>query len=59
MFQGYDQQTVDFLWGIRFNNDRSWFQIIKSSTRPTCWPPPVRWGSSSTTAFMPCCPTNR
>ena len=23
MFQGYDQQTVDFLWGIRFNNDRS------------------------------------
>lgn len=29
MFQGYDQQTVDFLWGIRFNNDRSWFQDHK------------------------------
>ena len=29
MFQGYDQQTVDFLWGIRFNNDRSWFQEHK------------------------------
>ena len=55
MFQGYDQQTVDFLWGIRFNNDRSWFQEHK----PTCWPPPVRWGSSSTTAFMPCCPMSR
>ena len=25
----YDQQTVDFLWGIRFNNDRSWFQEHK------------------------------
>ena len=29
IFQGYDQQTVDFLWGIRFNNDRSWFQEHK------------------------------
>ena len=25
MFQGYTQETVDFMWGIRFNNDRSWF----------------------------------
>ena len=25
MFRGYDQTTVDFMWGIRFNNDRSWF----------------------------------
>ena len=25
MFQGYTQQTVDFMWGIRFNNERGWF----------------------------------
>lgn len=25
MFQGYCDETVDFLWGIRFNNERSWF----------------------------------
>lgn len=25
MFQGYTQETVDFMWGIRFNNERSWF----------------------------------
>ena len=25
MFQGYTQQTVDFLWGLRLNNERSWF----------------------------------
>ena len=25
MFQGFYQGTVDFLWGIRFNNERSWF----------------------------------
>ncbi len=28
-FQGYTQETVDFLWGIRFNNDRTWFQAHK------------------------------
>ena len=25
MFQGFDDTTVDFMWGIRFNNDRAWF----------------------------------
>ncbi len=29
MFEGYSQQTVDFLWGIRFNNERSWFMEHK------------------------------
>lgn len=30
MFQGYCQETVDFLWGIRFNNQRDWFLAHKS-----------------------------
>ena len=25
MFAGFSQETVDFLWGIRFNNERGWF----------------------------------
>ena len=25
MFQGYCDETLDFLWGIRFNNERGWF----------------------------------
>ncbi len=25
MFQGFTDQTVDFLWEIRFNNNREWF----------------------------------
>ncbi|MBO5867401.1 MAG: DUF2461 domain-containing protein [Oscillospiraceae bacterium] len=25
MFEGYSPQTVDFLWGIRMNNNREWF----------------------------------
>ena len=29
MFQGFSQEAVDFLWGIRFNNERSWFQPRK------------------------------
>ena len=29
MFQGYTQETVDFMWGIRFNNEREWFLAQK------------------------------
>ena len=29
MFQGYSQETVDFMWGIRFNNERGWFLAHK------------------------------
>lgn len=29
MFQGFSQETVDFMWGIRFNNERSWFLAHK------------------------------
>lgn len=28
-FQGFCPETVDFLWGIRFNNNRDWFQAHK------------------------------
>jgi len=29
MFTGFSDETVDFLWGIRFNNERSWFEPRK------------------------------
>ena len=29
MFTGYSDQTIDFLWGIRFNNERPWFEAHK------------------------------
>ena len=29
MFQGFSQETVDFMWGIRFNNEKSWFEAHK------------------------------
>ena len=30
MFEGYSPETVDFLWGIRLNNNREWFSQHKS-----------------------------
>lgn len=30
MFQGFSQETVDFMWGIRFNNEKGWFEAHKS-----------------------------
>ena len=29
MFTGFTDETVDFMWGIRFNNERSWFESHK------------------------------
>ena len=29
MFTGYSPETVDFLWGIRLNNNREWFMAHK------------------------------
>lgn len=33
MFEGFTQETIDFLWGIRFNNDRGWFEPRKEVYR--------------------------
>lgn len=29
MFKGFTPETLDFLWGIRFNNNREWFREHK------------------------------
>ncbi len=29
MFQGFSQGAIDFLWGVRFNNERGWFLAHK------------------------------
>ena len=31
MFTGFTDATVDFMWGIRFNNERAWFEEHKSA----------------------------
>ena len=29
MFQGFPKEAVDFMWGIRFNNEKTWFEAHK------------------------------
>ena len=29
MFKGFTDETVDFMWGIRFNNEKPWFEAHK------------------------------
>ncbi len=35
MFEGFSQKTVDFMWGIRFNNEREWFLAHKEQYQRT------------------------
>ncbi len=30
MFKGFTQETIDFMWNIRFNNEKTWFEAHKS-----------------------------
>ena len=31
MFIGFTDETVDFMWGIRFNNERTWVEAHKET----------------------------
>ena len=31
MFTGFTDETVDFMWGIRFNNEKPWFEAHKET----------------------------
>lgn len=39
MFQGFSPETFDFLWGIRFNNNREWFAEHKEQYKQTLYEP--------------------
>lgn len=39
MFQGFTPQTIDFLWGIRMNNNREWFLEHKQDYQQTLYEP--------------------
>ena len=45
MFQGFSQETVDFMWGIRFNNDRGWFEAHKESYQRCFYQPMKELGA--------------
>lgn len=39
MFQGFSPETIDFLWGIRFNNNREWFAAHKEQYQKCLYEP--------------------
>jgi len=39
MFQGFSPETIDFLWGIRMNNNREWFLEHKAQYTSTLYEP--------------------
>ena len=38
-FKGFSPETIDFMWGIRFNNNREWFMEHKKDYTETLYEP--------------------
>ena len=39
MFQGFSDATIDFMWGVRFNNERTWFNQHKGEYQTNFYEP--------------------
>ena len=52
MFNGYSTETVDFLWGIRFNNNREWFQANKETYTKYLYHPTKELGAHLFEPFL-------
>lgn len=47
MFPGFSEKTQDFLWGVRLNNERPWFEAHKQDYLDHVQTPCGRWGKRS------------
>lgn len=52
MFTGFTPETIDFLWGIRMNNNRDWFQEHKQQYVDTLYEPMKALGKELFTPFL-------
>ena len=52
MFNGYSPETVDFLWGIRLNNNREWFTQHKKDYTTYLYEPTKELGKFLFTPFL-------
>ena len=50
-FEGFSPETMDFLWGIRFNNNRPWFLEHKEQYQRTLYEPMKALANEVTSAF--------
>ncbi len=52
MFEGFSPETVDFLWGIRLNNNREWFLEHKKQYVDTLYEPMKALGKELFQPFL-------
>ena len=52
MFIGFTPETIDFLWGIRMNNNRDWFLEHKKQYVSTLYEPMKALGKDLFAPFM-------
>ena len=52
MFEGFSPETVDFLWGIRMNNNREWFTDNKKNYVQYLYEPMKALGKDLFAPFM-------
>ncbi len=52
MFTGFSPETIDFLWGIRMNNNREWFQAHKEQYVQTLYEPMKALGQELFQPFL-------
>lgn len=52
MFTGFTPETMDFLWGIRMNNNRDWFLAHKNQYTTTLYEPMKALGQAVFQPFL-------
>jgi len=52
MFEGFRPETVDFLWGIRLNNNRDWFMANKQMYQTQLYEPMKALSAQVFSAFQ-------
>ena len=52
MFTGFSPETIDFLWGIRMNNNRDWFLEHKKQYVDTLYEPMKQLGAQLFQPFL-------
>jgi len=52
MFEGFSPETIDFLWGIRMNNNRDWFLEHKKQYVDTLYEPMKALGKDLFQPFL-------
>ena len=52
MFTGFTPETIDFLWGIRMNNNREWFTAHKKQYVETLYEPMKALGADLFRPFL-------